>query len=114
MDNMDGILNNFEKACKNNDVNSVRKYLERYNFLINYDDGYYFDIVADSGNIEMLELFIEYGENISLDDNYALYICAEKKYDDCVLYLLKNGANLETIKYTTNFNHYKQLAKLLV
>ena len=106
---MNVILNNFEQACKNNDKYTIEKYLDTYKFLINYDDGYYFDIIADAGNIEMLELFIKYGEDISLDDNYALYMCAEKKYDDCVLCLLKNGANLEKIKYTTNFNHYKQL-----
>jgi ankyrin repeat protein len=80
------ISDRFERHCFNEDYENIKMYLERFNELVNYDNGYYFEIVADKGNLELIKLFVENGAHIG-DNNYVTYICKTYNYIECVEYL---------------------------
>ncbi len=88
----------FEKYCDNENYNKIEEFLKIYKFLANYDNGNFFEIVANKGNLDLIKLFIKYDAIINIDDGYILYTCIEKKHNECVEYLLKNGADLELCK----------------
>ena len=90
-------------------TNPIKEYLNICKELINYKNGYFFKIVADKGNLELIKLFVENGENIN---NYVLYTCAYNNHIDCFNYLISIGANIETIKNTCGYNKAKKILQI--
>ena len=96
----------FETCCINNDLDNIKNFLKGFShLLINYDNGYFFDLMADHGNLEALKLFIEYGQKPT---NYALFACADMKNDECVMYLL-NYVSIDVLKTNINYKYYLQI-----
>ncbi|MET0570942.1 MAG: ankyrin repeat domain-containing protein [Pedobacter agri] len=103
----DKVYDKFEELCiSGNNMVEIEEYLKTYKFLINYDNGYFFDLIADRGNVELIKLFLKYGTDPTLDNDYALFSCAENENDECVDLLLKNGANFNRLKCNINYNYY--------
>ena len=100
----------FETCCINNDLDNIKNFLKGFShLLINYDNGYFFDLMADHGNLEALKLFIEHGQNPTLDNNYAIFKCADMKNDECVMYLLSQGISIDVLKTNINYKYYLQI-----
>lgn len=102
---MTDILNKFEKFCREENYIKIKEYLIKYKSLANANNGEYFEIIADKGNLDIIKLFVENGANINIDNNYILYTCAYNKYYNCLDYLINNGANIENIKYTAGYEN---------
>lgn len=103
MDN--NIIRKFEKYCRDEDYNKIEEYLDKYTFLTNYDDGYFFSIIADSDNIELVDLFLKNGGDVKNDDFYVLYKLAENGRYDIVMKLMKdNDIDINVIRYTHGYN----------
>lgn len=94
MDNeiMELITDKFEQYCEEENYCKIKDYLKNFKQLANYNNGAFLEIIADKGNLDILKLFVENGADINIDHNYVLYTCMYHHYDDCVQYLLANGA----------------------
>ena len=51
------ISEKFEQYCHNQNYDKIKEYLEEYKELANYNNGYYFEIIADKGNLKLIKLF---------------------------------------------------------
>ena len=99
------ICDKFEQYCYDENNEKIKEYLETYDGLANYNNGIYFEIIADKGNFELLKLFIKHGAQIDIDNNYVLYTCAYLAFYDCLDYLLKYGADIEKIKHSCGYSN---------
>ena len=100
----------FEIICT--DINedsyhTIEKYLKMYPELATYDNSYFFKLIAMTGKIELVKLFVKYGANIIDDNHTILYICASKKYYDVMEYILNLGENIENIWRYDGYNDAK-------
>ncbi len=55
---------NFKNYCINENYDKIKEYLEAYNWLANYNNGEYFEIIADKGNLRLIKLFVENGADL--------------------------------------------------
>lgn len=94
MEIMEVVYDKFEQYCIDENYEKVKEYLQTFKGLANHNNGEYFEIVVDKGNLGLIKLFVENGVNVNIDNNYALYTCTFHKFDDCVKYLLSYGAKL--------------------
>ena len=99
----------FEKYCIEGNYDKIKEFITTFPKLVNYDDGYFFETIADHGNLDLIKLFFENGVDVNISDGYALYTCAYHKYDDCVEYLIRKGANIEKIKNTCGYENAKKI-----
>jgi hypothetical protein len=109
------ILNNFENYCYNKDYDNIEKYLKKYQNLSFYDNGFYFEIIADTGNLKLIKLFLENGARLDVDDYYVMYTCCEHGYWDCVDYLMnkyKDSIDVSSLKNTCGYYNYLQREKI--
>ncbi len=86
---MEVISDKFERYCNAEDYYKIEEYLIAFPFLANYDDGIYFEIIVDRGNLQLIKLFVSHGAIIETENNYALYTCAHNKFYDCLEYVLQ-------------------------
>ena len=91
-------------------VQELNEILEFINGIIHIDDNLLLSRACDSGNLAIIKLLVEYGADVNSDDGYPLYTCAYHNFDECVEYLLKEGANPEKVKNTCG---YDNLCKIL-
>ena len=70
---------------------------------VDYDKGYFLTIAAREGDDEMLEALIEKGANVNIDNESALIAAANKKYESCIKLLIREGANPDSLKFTTAY-----------
>jgi hypothetical protein len=103
--NLEVVTEEFLKELQSENYEMIKKYLEAYPILVNYDNGYYFETVAKKGNLDLIKLFVEFGADITIDNNYILYECSYNQFYDCVKYLIEIGADVESIKYTTGYKY---------
>jgi ankyrin repeat protein len=108
---MEIIHKNFEEYCTNENFEKIREYLQKYEWLANYNDGEYFETIADKGNLDLIKLFIENGVNINTNNDYALYTCSYHKYDKCIEYLLNHGANIENVNGSCGHSYLNEFVK---
>ena len=101
----EAVCDAFEQYCCDLNYDKIKEYLENYNNLSNYNNGEYFEIIADKGNLNLIKLFIDHGAKIDIDKNYVLFTCGYHKFFDCVDYLLSIGADVEQIKYTCAYKN---------
>ncbi len=100
----DIIYDRFEEFCYNDNDEMVAEYLEKYKYLVSFNDHECFEIVASNGNLKLLKLFVENGADITTDSNHVLYLCSSRKYYDCLEYLMQCGSDINTIKYTCGYS----------
>jgi hypothetical protein len=98
------VYEKFEEYCRNEDYDNIKWCLEKFEELANHDYGYYFEIVAEKGNLELIKLFLSKGARIDIDNNYVLYTCSVNKHYDCLKYLLECGCDIENIKHTNGYS----------
>jgi ankyrin repeat protein len=99
----------FERHCENGDYNNIEEYLKRFPEFTAADEGYYFSLAADTGNLNLLKLFVDHGAKIDSLNNIALSTCAYENYRDCVVYLLEKGANIEDIKDRRGYKNAQKI-----
>ena len=104
------IINNFEKYCYEENYDNIEIYLKKYDYLANYDDGYFFGIIADANNLKLIDLFLQYNANVENDNYYVLYKLAENRNLNFVLKIMnKHNIDIEVIKNTRGYNETKKL-----
>jgi hypothetical protein len=81
---MEFVIEKFEQFCDEENYQKVKDYLTQLKGLANYNNGYFFEIVADKGNLELIKLFVQNGADIHVDNNYVLYTCAYHNHSECV------------------------------
>lgn len=101
---MDIIKENFEQCCRRGDYSDIQKQISVYPDLVHCDDGYYFELICDKGDINLIKLFVENGADVFVDNNYPLYTCIYHEYYDCVEYLLNNGCDINIAKHYCGFD----------
>jgi hypothetical protein len=97
------------------DYDNIEKYLKKYQNLSFYDNGFYFEIIADTGNLKLIKLFLENGARLDVDDYYVMYTCCEHGYWDCVDYLMnkyKDSIDVSSLKNTCGYYNYLQREKI--
>jgi hypothetical protein len=67
---MEFVIEKFEQFCEEENYQKVKDYLTQLKGLANYNNGYFFEIVADKGNLELIKLFVQNGADIHVDNNY--------------------------------------------
>jgi hypothetical protein len=103
------IMNNFENYCYDEDYDNIELYLKKYNYLANYDDGYFFSIIADTNNLKLVDLFLKYDADIKSDNYYVLYKLAENRNYDYTLKIMNvHDIDIEVIKHTRGYNEIKK------
>lgn len=78
-------------ACRFDRLDMI-KYLIKNNSELNF-----FELVLNDcafGNVDIIKYFIECGNDIHLEDDFALRLAIEKGYSDIVRYLVKAGADI--------------------
>jgi len=71
------------------------------NWLTVHNDGDFFTLITERGNLELLKLFVENGSCVKVDNNYPLYNYAQHNNVDGVKYLYDKGCNPDDIPITT-------------
>ena len=104
---MEHVYEHFKQYCLESNYDKIRQYLITYPELSNYDNGYFFELIADTGNLKLLKLFVDNGAKVNIDDNYILYTCVKHKYLNCLKYLILDcKADLSFVKSTMGNNNY--------
>jgi|GEM_PF-6304782 len=99
----------FRDYCESENIPKIKKYLQMFPFLVNSENGLYFTIIAETGNLELLILFIENGAIVDIDNNYVLYSCAYHEHDDCLDYLINTcKIDIESLKNKCGYSYVVQ------
>ena len=103
------VYDKFEIICTmgDNSNDTIEKDLKINPELATYDNSYFFKLIAMTGKIELVKLFVEYGADINVDNHDILHICASKKYYDVMEYILNLGENIENIWRYDGYNDAK-------
>jgi hypothetical protein len=99
---MEQINKEFEEYCIIEDYDKIQEFLNLYNWLALSKD--YFEIVINKGNLKLIQLFIKYGANV----NYISHMSSFYQHDECLLYLLENGAKIKNKECLYGFSHRQQ------
>ena len=62
------IYERFEKLCMSETFDIINEYIKKFNVDINYDNGYYLELICERNDIDLLRKFIGLGGNIHLNN----------------------------------------------
>jgi hypothetical protein len=105
----------FAFACLNNDLETVRSYLnDGYIDDLAYEHGLFAVYAAMRGNIEVLNILYENPQKEELKKYQQNILVASANYghSECVKFLLEHGANPVELQGTTAYNNYQEVEKL--
>lgn len=103
----DLLMENFEIFCDNEDYINIEKSIIQYPFLLKYDNGYFFCMISKKNNVALINLFLQYGADISCDDYFVLYKIAENRNFALVEQILNDyNININVIKNTRGYYEY--------
>lgn len=86
---MENIYDTFENICINANINEIENFIKKFNIDVNYDDGYFLEIICERNDIKLLQLFINNGANVHLNNECLLRIASHRGYIEIVDYLIK-------------------------
>jgi ankyrin repeat protein len=108
------IYENFENICINCNEQEIEQYIKLYNIDVNYDDGYYLEIICKRNNLNLLKLMIKYGANININNEGITRLVAHKGYIELLDYLLNNyNINYDKLYSTTACSNNKMTVDFL-
>ena len=111
------IYERFEKLCMSETFDIINEYIKKFNVDINYDNGYYLELICERNDIDLLRKFIGLGGNIHLNNEGPLRLVAHEGYILLLDYLINEchgdykilfnssacSNKRETKEYLTNF-----------
>ena len=80
----------FEDVCINCNEQEIEQYIKQYNIDVNYDDGYYLELICMRNNLDLLKLMINNNANIHINNEGITRLVAHKGYVELLEYLLNN------------------------
>ena len=96
------------------DLSSIKEIIESNNLDFNHENEAWkamVSVAAYHGHVRALEIFFQNGLNIT--DPTALDGAAEGKQKECVEYLLREGADPNSIKNSTSYHCSSEIAAIL-
>lgn len=108
------VYNNFEKVCMYGNEEEISAYIKEFNIDVNYDDGYYFEIICIRNNLDLLKLMIKNGANVHINDEYAIKYIAQEGHIEMLEYLMDNyDINYKDLCMTTACSNNPLTANVL-
>jgi len=103
---METIYNNFEKLCTVANINDLENYIKTFNIDVNYNDGYFMEIICLRNDINLLKLFINNGANVHINNEGILRLVAHEGYITLLEYLINTCKSNYKVLYdsTAYFN----------
>lgn len=84
------LYDDFEKICYNGSEDEIYDYINDNNIDINYDDGYYTEIICNRNDLNLLKMLIRIKADIHINNEGILRSVAHKGYIELLRYLLEN------------------------
>ena len=81
---------NFENICINSNEYEIEQYIKQFNIDVNYDEGYYLELICLRNNLDLLKMMINNNADIHINDEGITRLVAHKGYIVLLEYLLKN------------------------
>ncbi len=102
------VYDNFIDICMCGEKKEIENYIKKYNVDVNYDDGYYSELVAERNDIELFKIFIDAGYNIELNNYGVMRLVAHEGYLDLLDYIVnKYKIDCSVLLGTSAYNNYK-------
>ena len=77
------IYDNFNSLITNGNNNDILEYIKQFNIDLNYDDGYYMELLVEKNDITLIKQIIETKHfDIKLDNYGVLHILSFLKYKE--------------------------------
>jgi len=83
-------LKMFVSIVMNKKYQEFEQYIKQYNIDVNYDDGYYLELICMRNNLDLLKLMINNNANIHINNEGITRLVAHKGYVELLEYLLNN------------------------
>ena len=104
----------FINYCEEANKNDLIRYIQKYNIDVNFDNGYYLELVAERNDIELFDVMIKYGGDITLNNYGVLRLIAHRGYLGFLGYLVgKYQINCNVLKDSSAYNNYNEIKKYI-
>jgi hypothetical protein len=111
---MQMISDNFENIFMNCNEQEIEKYIKQYNIDVNYDDGYYLELICKRNDLNLLKMMINNNANIHINNEGITRLVAHKGYIKLLEYLLNNyDIDLDKLYSTTACSNNKITVEFL-
>lgn len=65
---METIYSNFETICIQENAEVIENFIKKFNIDVNYDDGYYMELICKRNDLNLLKMFVNYNGNVHLNN----------------------------------------------
>jgi ankyrin repeat protein len=100
------IHDNFENICVNGNKKDIEDYVRKYSVDVNYDNGYYLELIVERDNIELLELMLSFGGDVHLNNDSILRSAAHRGNVEMLDYIIKHGGDYNVLFGTSALTNY--------
>jgi len=92
--------------CTVANINDLENYIKTFNIDVNYNDGYFMEIICLRNDINLLKLFINNGANVHINNEGILRLVAHEGYITLLEYLINTCKSNYKVLYdsTAYFN----------
>jgi hypothetical protein len=92
----------FENKCLYDNENDLENFIKNNNIDINFDDGYFLEIICLRNKLDLLKMVIKNNANININNDCILRTVAHEGCDNVLHYLLYNcHVNCNVLNGTT-------------
>lgn len=92
----------FEKKCLYDNENDLEIFIKNNNIDINFDDGYFLEIICLRNELDLLKMVIRNNANININNDCILRSVAHEGCENILNYLLYNcNVNYDILRGTT-------------
>lgn len=100
----------FDKIFMNGDKDIIKDNVKKYNIDVNYEDGYYLELIAGRNNIELFEMMVDLGSDIRLNNYGSIRLIAHEGYLELFDYVVvKYKIDCKFLLETTAGSNYKAI-----
>jgi len=107
----------FAFACLNNDIGTVKEYIENeYINNLGYEGGMFAIYAAMKGNVEILDILYksQRDDEIKQYQHDIFNTAASYGNINCVKFLLEKGANPKELENSTSYNNYHEVEEMFI
>jgi ankyrin repeat protein len=95
-------------------VIELEQYIKKYNVDINFEHGYYIEIICMRNNLELLKLMLKYGGDINANDEYIVKYVAHEGFIELLDYIFNNyDVDIDKLFRTTACSNNKLTVEYL-
>jgi len=111
------IYTQFEAICMEEKYThkDIEDFINRFNIDVNYEEGYYLNLICKRNDLELLMIFLKYGADFHAHDECVLKMCALHGRLEMVKVLLNHCKCDHKVLYGTNaYNNYDCIKNILM